>query len=237
VTPQDLRTLLDLQTRDLTLLQLKKEAGGIPGRQEERKGRLRDAVAARQAAEDQVRTCESAIKQVELEVESKTAQISKYKTQQMDAPSNEVYQTLEREIATTREVIAGLEDQELEEMSRLEEAQAGVKAAREAEQQAEAAAETDVQALEERLDTIRATFAEVKAEREQLAEMLNAEIRDRYMGMLTKKQDAVIVPIKDTSCGGCHMTLSPQILHDAHSGQKWTTCSHCGRLLYDPSIL
>jgi len=237
VTPQDLQSLLALQSKDLTLLQLKKEAAGIPERQAQRKAQLSDAVQAREQSLAQVNACENAIKQVELDVESKQEQIAKYKTQQIDAPTNEVYHALEREISTAGEVISGLEDKELEEMGRLEEAKAALEAAKEAEKAAREAADQDVAVLEERLETIRATFAEVKEERQVLAEDLDPEIRDRYMTLLTKKQEAVLVPIKGKTCGACHMTVSPQILHDAHSGQKWTVCSYCGVLLYDPSIL
>jgi len=237
VTPQDLQSLLALQTKDLTLLQLKKEAGSIPERQAQRKAQLSDAIQAREQASEQVKHCENAIKQVELEVEAKNEQIAKYKNQQMEAPSNEVYKTLEREIATAGEAITELEDRELEEMSRLEEAKASLSEAKESERVASEAADQDVAVLEERLQTIRATFAEVKEERQLLAEDLDPEIRDRYMSLLTKKQEAVLVPIKGKTCGACHMTVSPQILHDAHSGQKWTVCSFCGVLLYDPSIL
>lgn len=237
MTLDELQSLLALQTKDLTLLQLKKEAGGIPDRQARRRAQFSDATKAREHAAEQVKTCENAIKQVELDVEAKKEQIAKYKTQQIDAPNNDVYHALGREIATAEEVITGLEDQELEEMGRLEEAKAALESAKEAEQMASEAAEKDVAELESRLATIKTTFAEVKEERQLLAEDLAPEVRDRYMALLTKKQDAVLVPIKNTTCGACHMTLSPQILHDAHSGQKWTTCSFCGVMLYDPSIL
>jgi predicted nucleic acid-binding Zn-ribbon protein len=86
------------------------------------------------------------------------------------------------------------------------------------------------------METIRSTFQDVKAEREALAGRVDPEVLQRYMAMLAKKQEAVVVPIRQESCGGCHMKLSPQILHDAHSGQKWTSCGFCGRMLYDPAV-
>nr|MDA3873440.1 C4-type zinc ribbon domain-containing protein [Kiritimatiellia bacterium] len=99
---------------------------------------------------------------------------------------------------------------------------------------AEAKAEEEVQELETRLATIRTTFEEIKADRGGLVDQIDSEIADRYLALLGKKQDAVVVPVRQQGCGGCHMKLTPQTLHDAHSQQKWTYCGFCGRLLYDP---
>lgn len=229
-----LQALLELQKKDLTLIQLKKEAQGIPDRQK----KLRDTAqgAARQAeeAKQQVRECEAKIKGVEMEVETARDQITKYKNQQMQAKTNEEYKAFEKEIATAGEKIAGLEDRELEEMGRLDDLKKQLTVSLELQQTAEAKAEEDVRDLEARLAIIRSTFEDIKTERGELVERIDAEIVERYLALLGKKQDAVLVPVRQQSCGGCHMKLTPQTLHDAHSQQKWTFCGFCGRLLYDP---
>lgn len=228
-----LKALLTLQQKDLTLIQLKKEAQGIPQRQEALKSNAQAAQAAAKAAHDAVLACENAIKQVELEVETVKAQINKYKNQQMQARTNEEYKIFEKEIAGAGEKITALEDQELLEMTRLDECKAELKRTRELEQAANDKVASDVKALEERMEVIRSTFAETKEGREELLAQIDSEISDRYMQLLNKNQNAVIVPVRQAGCSGCHMKLTPQILHDAHSQQKWTTCTFCGRLLYD----
>ncbi|MDF3129848.1 C4-type zinc ribbon domain-containing protein [Kiritimatiellaeota bacterium B1221] len=228
-----LKSLLKLQKNDLTLIQLKKEAQNVPERQEQIRKNAQSARDQASAAHDAVKACENAIKQIELEVETAKEQINKYKTQQMQARTNEEYKAFEKEIATAGGKIGELEDRELLEMTRLDEVKAEWAKALEVEKAAEAQVATEVQELEERLNVIRSTFADVKEGREELVAQIDKEITTRYMQLLNKNQNAVIVPIRQKSCGGCHMTLTPQTLHDAHSQQKWTVCNFCGRYLYD----
>lgn len=235
MTNTQLKALLTLQTKDLTLLQLKKEAQGIPERQERLKDNAASARNAEAAAREAADGCKASIRQVELEVEEQKERINKYKNQQMQAKTNEEYKAFVKEIESAEVRISALEDRELEEMSRLEDLQTVLQQAAARLEEAEAKVASDVKQLDARMEVIRDSFAQVKEEREALAKDVDAEILDRYMNLLTKKQEAVLVPVRQDNCGGCHMKLTPQELHDAHSGQKWTSCSHCGRILYDPA--
>ncbi len=229
-----LQSLLELQKKDLTLIQLKKEAQGIPDRQQKLRESAQGATRQAEAAKQQVRECEAKIKGIEVEVETAREQVTKYKNQQMQARTNEEYKAFEKEIATAGEKIGELEDRELEEMGRLDELKTLLAHSLELQKTSEAKAEEEVKDLESRLLIIRSTFEETKAERGELISQIDSEIVERYLVLLGKKQDAVLVPIRQQSCGGCHMKLTPQTLHDAHSQQKWTYCGFCGRLLYDP---
>jgi len=237
VTHAQLQTLLKLQEKDLTLLQLKKEAQGIPARQESLNDNAASAREAHAAALQKVKDREAAIRQVELDVEGWTDRITKYKNQQMQAKTNEEYKAFESEIGVAQGKISEMEDRELEEMAGLEEAQAEAEAAKQNLERAEEKVASDVKLLDDRMEVIRESFAEVKAEREELAAAVEKEVMDRYMALLGKKQDAVLVPVRQENCGGCHMKLTPQTLHDAHSGKKWTACPFCGRMLYDVSAV
>ena len=237
MTREQLQSLLALQKKDLTLLQLKKESQTIPARQETIRSRAEAARSAEKAANEAIQACEAEIRQDELEVEAVRTQVAKYKTQQMQAKSNEEYKAFNQEIAAAEEKIGQSEDRELEHMSRLEELKEALGEAAREREQAETQVEAEVGELEERLEVIRSTFADLKEERSELVERVPKEVLDQYMGQLTKKQDAVVVPVRQENCGGCHMKLTPQTLHDAHSLQKWTHCGFCGRYLYDPAAV
>lgn len=233
MNPSQLKSLLTLQKKDLTLIQLKKEATQIPARQELIRKNAQSARDSVLSKESSVKACESAIKNVELEVEAAKAQINKYKNQQMQAKTNEEYKAFETEIATAEEKIGEWEDKELEEMSHLDDLKAELSKAKDTERAANEKVASDIKELEERLEVIKTTFAEIKQGREDLVNAVDKEITDRYLRLLNKNQNAVVVPIRQGCCGGCHLKLTPQALHDAHSQQKWTTCNFCGRLLYD----
>lgn len=237
MTREQLQALLALQKKDLTLLQLKKESQSIPARQEAIRSRADAARAAEQAAKEAIQACEARIREDELEVEAVRSQVAKYKTQQMQAKSNEEYKAFEHEISAGEEKVGLAEDRELEHMSRLEELKEALAEAVREREAAEAQVKAEVGELDARLEVIKTTFAELKEERAELTGRISKEVLDQYMGQLGKKQDAVVVAVRQENCGGCHMKLTPQTLHDVHSLQKWTTCGFCGRYLYDPAAV
>jgi len=237
LTPTDLKKILKLQELDLTLLQLKREAQTLPERKEKAESRLRSARLELEDVKEAVRGRESQIRNAEGDVEAVHIKVRRYRTQQMEVKSNEAFRALEHEISACDAEIDEAENKVLEWMESLEPL---VKQQKEQETvcaSVAAAVAEDLKALEERMDIIRAQFDELKSTREALAAVVDADILKRYLNHLSSKQDAYIVPAKQLTCGGCHMKLSPQTLHDLHAAVKWTPCTFCGRLLYDPSLI
>lgn len=232
-----LKTLLRLQELDLTLLQLKKEAGGIPARREKILSRSASAEAGLEAAKTALRAREAEIKAVEGTVEGLKERITRYRVQEMEVKTNESYRALEQEIANCEQEILTEEDRELELMDTLEGLQNAVKRAQKELDAAKEAVQVDLSGLDERMDAVRSQFDEIKQSREALVAGLDAELVKRYLAHLSSKEDAYLVPVKQQTCGGCHMKLSPQTLHDVHAAVKWTACTFCSRLLYDPTLL
>lgn len=230
-----LRTLLRLQEQDLTLLQLKKEARGIPARRETILRRSASAEAALESAQNGLRAREAEIKAVEGSVESLKERISRYRVQEMEVKTNESYRALEQEIANCEEEIRAEEDRQLVLMDTLEALQHQVANAQKELDGAQHAVQEDLRRTEERMETVREQFNAIKQTRERLIAELDPELVKRYLAHLSSKEDAYVVPAKQQTCGGCHMKLSPQTLHDLNAAVKWTPCTFCGRLLYDPA--
>lgn len=229
----DINYLLRLQELDLTLLQLKKEAKGIPARRETILSRSASAERGLEAAKGALRAREVEIKALENAVEGLKERINRYRVQEMEVKTNESYRALEQEIETCKQEISAEEDRELELMDTLEGLKAVVAKAQKELDAAKEAVQVDLTRLDERLETVRDQFEEVKQKREPLIAKLEADLVKRYLAHLSSKEDAYLVPAKQQTCGGCHMKLSPQTLHDVHAAVKWTPCTFCGRLLYD----
>ena len=232
-----LNALLQLQTLDLTLLQLKKEAGSIPARKDQYTLRTEKALAALEQAKTALRDREKAIKALEGDVGEVRERINRYRRQQMEVKTNESYKALEHEIAGCETEISALEDRELELMEGVEPLSREVREAGERLAIAEKAIQEDCVLLDQRLETIRAQFEELKAQRDQHLPGIDEEILRKYLGHLSAKQDAFLVPVHQQTCGGCHMKLTLQVQHDLHAAAKWTSCGYCGRMLYDPDVV
>lgn len=229
-----LNTLLRLQELDLTLLQLKKEAHGIPARREQILSRSAAAEQALDTAKTALKSREAEIKALEGAVDAIKEKINRYRIQEMEVKTNESYRALEQEIATCQLEITAEEDRELELMESLDPLRAAVQKAQTELDRARQALQIEVARLDERLDTIRQQFEDIKQSREPLIAQLDPDLVKKYLNHLSGKEDAYLVPAKQQTCSGCHMKLSPQTLHDLHAAVKWTPCTFCGRLLYDP---
>ncbi len=92
--------------------------------------------------------------------------------------------------------------------------------------------ETDKADLQKRKAIIEQELSELRAEREKLATQVDAEALARYERILRSKGDTAIVPVQHGNCGGCHLQIPPQLIHNAKNGNELTSCDYCGRILY-----
>jgi hypothetical protein len=171
-------------------------------------------------------------KKLEVEADSKRNQINKYKGQLSLIKSNTEYQALLKEIAKSEEDIRQIEDVELELMEKTDKLQPALKEEQEALQRVTAKGESEKAELHQRLALIAKELTELQAERTALAAKVDGDTLARYQRLLKSKGDWAIVPVKHNNCGGCHLQLPPQVLHNAKNGSELTSCDYCGRILY-----
>jgi predicted nucleic acid-binding Zn-ribbon protein len=227
-----LERLLVVQDRDRRLAQLKAELARIPSEIAGVDRRVRDETARLESAKQELKQLEADRKKLEIDADSKRAQITKYRTQLSLIKSNTEYQALLKEIAKAEEEIKQVEDVELEFMEKLERLQPEVKQEQTQLKEVTAKGETDKADLQKRKAIIEQELSELRAEREKLATQVDAEALARYERILRSKGDTAIVPVQHGNCGGCHLQIPPQLIHNAKNGNELTSCDYCGRILY-----
>jgi predicted nucleic acid-binding Zn-ribbon protein len=224
--------LLVLQDRDRRLIRLQAELNEIPIQRK----RLQDKAAAAQggleAAKLRARQIESDKRKLELEVQSKEEFMRKCESLQGQTKSNEEYRRYAHQIDTTKGEIHALEDQEIGLMERAEGAARELAAATREAAQLKADADKLIADLSAREARVQRDFDTVTAERERLAERIDEIDLNRYERILEKKGDVVVVGVKGSICGGCHMKLPQQSFVEAKGAQSLVFCQNCGRILY-----
>src|ERR1700730_16169105 len=106
--------LLILQDRDRNIIRARAELADIEPQRRVLQARLTNNQAALEAAKLRIRQLEADRKKLELEVDTRKQQIEKYSLQQFQTKKNEEYRALAHEIDTCKDVIAKLDDQQLE---------------------------------------------------------------------------------------------------------------------------
>jgi len=225
--------LLALQDCDRRLHQLRTELSQIGPRRQLLLGKASASQSGLQAAKENALRIESERKRLELEVESKESQISKYLTQQTQTKKNDEYQALTHQIATTRSEIAAIEDQELELMEKGEAATKAVQAANALAKELKAMADGEVVKLDQMERDLKDQLADAESRRGQLAAAVeDSAALAKYERLVKTKGPSALVGIEHSVCGGCHMKLPAQIMLDCRAMDGMVACPNCARLLY-----
>src|SRR5438876_1104270 len=69
--------------------------------------------------------------------------------------------------------------------------------------------------LQKRAALIKQESEQLTGDRKQLVASVDPDLLSRYERLLRSKGDVAIVQIKHGTCGGCHLNIPPQVIHDA----------------------
>ncbi len=227
-----LQHLLVLQDRDRRISSLKAELARIPHEIAAVQKRVQEESARLEAAKLQLKQIEADRKKLEVDAEAKRTQITKYRVQLNQIKSNTEYQALLKEIANAEQEIVHLEDVELELMEKTEQLQPLLKQEQAQLKELVAKGEAEQAELRKRAQIAEQELAQLRGEREKLAAEADPDILFRYERLMKSKGDYAIVPILHGNCGGCHLNLPPQVVHNARNGGEIVSCDYCGRILY-----
>lgn len=224
--------LLILQDRDRKIRRVQAELANIEPERQTLKGKTASTQAALEAGKLRLRQIESDRKRLELDVEAKQQQISKYANQQLQTRKNEEYKALAHEIDGCKVEINKIEDQQISLMEQAEVAQKDLVRLTAEANEAKKHADSLVSQLGEREKNLQKELAELQSNRNELASVVDEAARSKYDRLAKSKGDNVLVGVQHGVCGGCHMKLPAQSLVACQSHQELVTCINCGRILF-----
>lgn len=227
-----LEKLLVLQDRDRRIVQLKAERARIPEQIASAEQGLKAKSTRLDSLRDEAKHIEAGRKKLEIDAESKRGQITKYRMQLAQIKSNTEYQALLKEIAKVEEEIDAIETHELEVMEKSDQLQPAVKMEQVALKEGTAKVEVERADLQKRAVMIEQELKQLQEERQKLVQETDPDALSRYERLMRSKNDFAVVPIRNGNCGGCHLNIPPQLVHNAKHGHELTSCDYCGRILY-----
>jgi len=187
-----------------TFIDKTREYGKLKSSEEEARGHLRDAEAAREKAE---KTISEINTQREYEALDKERHSAEEKEQQY---GREVQQK-EKALLELNEQIKQYTDLIEQQKTELAERRAVIEA-----EKAEKNAEVE----------------ELQREERQLTNDLDKEVVFKFERILRNKMGIGIVAIKGNVCMGCHMILPAQFSNNVRIGAEFIFCPYCSRILF-----
>lgn len=224
--------LLVLQDRDRRILDLKSQLEKIPLDRDRAESRLDQDKSAVASAHEESQRNGVAIKNFELDIETRRNTVGRLKTQQFETRKNEEYQALGHEIERYEAEIDRLETGLLELMETADRLKAAEKEAAARLDRSREVVREELENLETRRQATERELEAAEREREALADGIDSNFRELYDRLRVKKGGLAVVPIEDKQCGGCHVRLIPSTIVKAQAANQVVQCENCGRILY-----
>ena len=220
------------------LHQLHTELAGF--QDELRRGPIRiraaeNLIAKREAAVDGERekltACKKSADEKNLQLRSNETKIQDLKGKLNLATSNREFDIIKGQIEADEMANSVLEDEILESLDKVDQAQ--VECGKFEEEVTAAKANRDKIAAEvaEAKPGLDANVAELEAEIAVVARPLPGEVKEHYTRAIKSFGPEAMAVVKDKICQSCHISISPQMQVELNSG-KIVICRECSRILY-----
>lgn len=228
----EVEKLVIIQDRDLKIVAIQKELDHLPFEEEDAREKLAADKRAVEAAKQAVQENEVAMKNLELDIQTRQDSIAKLKVQQFETRKNDEFRKMGQEIENYGEEITGLEDRELELMEKAEELRATLASAEAALASSQELVDEEIADIATRRKNLEAEKTELDAKRQADAKDVPGEVLDIYNRLIKSKGGLVVVPLEAGQCKGCHMKVTKSTVVAVKTDKEVTHCENCGRILY-----
>ena len=227
----ELEKLLVLQDRDKRIAALAADLERLTREEQAAQLRLSSDQRAVVAIEDHIKENEVAIKNLELDINTRKDTLAKLKVQQFETRKNEEFQALGHEIERYGAEITKLEDRELELMEEGESLNGELDAARAALAGTQEIVDKEVAMIHQRRGQCKTQMVETKADRENLATQIDPDLLDEFERLFKSKKGDAVAELEGGVCKGCHMKVTPVTSSAVAAEQHVAHCDTCGRML------
>ncbi len=228
----EVEKLVRVQHHDQKLVALNKELAGIPVEAQD----IRERLVADQKALDETKLSlqqvEVAIKNLEIDVETRRDSITKLKVQQFETRKNEEFRAMGTEIEHYGEEIVALEDKEIELMEQAEVQKKAFHAARDKLRENEQSVEEEIEDLSSLKTKLEGDVETEKVDRAKQAADVEEDLLYGYDRLFKAKAGMAVVGLVDDVCSGCHMKVTKSTAFGVRAEKLVNTCENCGRILY-----
>ncbi len=224
--------LLILQDNDRKFFRAQSELKNLSLQRQRSRQQLTEAQQTLDKAREKVKQLETKRHDKELETDSNKQLMQKYTQQQFQTKKNEEYQALTHEIDRCKKKISELEDEQLGLMEQIEAAENEVEQAKREYERIKQQVEQETNELDEKESHFKKELEELQSKREELKQPVESSLLRQYERILGHRGSTVVVSIDRGVCGGCHMTLPPQVIVSCKGEQEIVKCPNCSRILY-----
>ncbi len=232
---EQIKILVELQKIDGEIYQLKKALSAHPSLQKKIELESEKKKAGLKATEEESKRIQLKQKEKEVDLQSKEDKIKKMQSQLYQLKSNREYTTMDLEIKGLKADKSVLEEEILGLLDAADQAKSKFQKEKDLLSSEEKKAAAEIEALEQKSEEIRAAIGAQEEKRKSYVPNVDPKLLSQYERILIKREGLALAPVRSNACGGCHMELPPQAVHEVQLQDKLMVCESCARILYWPS--
>jgi len=232
---EEIKRLVGLQTIDQELRSQEQELSKISARVDELQARVeqQEAELEQLKAEERDSTLsrrelERALAEGEVQIRNKRMRLSLIKNERE-------LQALGHEVEVLKESNQRLEAELLPRMDGGEQPAARLKELSEALERDRAELKAAQKEVAGQIEEMRARIAARRREREELAGLIDANLRQRYETIFERRGGYAVVAVRAGTCQGCRMRIPPQLFNQIQRFDAIHFCPNCQRVLFYPA--
>ncbi len=229
---EDLAQVVNLQNLDLEIARLQGEAQKIPREIAEWEEELQRSRRTWDDARQRLADFEQLRRRKERELEEVIGEQRKRQGRLFEIKTNQEYAAVLKEIEALKDRRSKLEDEILELLDQIEGAQRTVQEEATRFQEREMAFQQQRTTKEAELSRLQAELERLQKERRQQAKSVEPNLLQTYQRLVRSRGGVAVAPVRDGSCLGCYVALTPQTYNELRKGEVLITCANCQRILY-----
>lgn len=229
---EDLAQVMELQNLDLEITRLQREIEKIPREIAELEHGLASSRGAWEQSRERLAALEQLRRSKDRELEDVMAEQRKRQGRLFEIKTNQEYAAVLREIEGLKARYSKLEDEILELLDQIETAQQVVQDEAALFREREKAFEDKRSIREGELRQLQGDMGRLEEERHRQVSRVEPGLLQTYQRLLRSRGGVAVAQVKDGSCMGCYVSLTPQTYNELRKGDILLSCANCQRILY-----
>ena len=229
---EQLKLLVNLQDLDLKMLDLEKLKNNIPKEIEQNRENFKSAEDEFKNEESELKEIQKTIRLKEGALNDETEHLKKNQVKLNEVKTNKEYSAALKEIDAIKEKKDQLEEEIIVLFEKVEIAKGKIEKSREKVCQEKKIWEDIVKTKENELKSLEEEIKKNQLEREDLVKKVDPKLLQRYQKLSKHHDKVALAEVKNKSCQGCFITISPQNFNLLTSSENIISCPNCQRILY-----
>ena len=233
VTHEQITALVKLQRIEIEIRGIKAKLSTVDHRIEILDNQLLDF---KQTLEDQkslIHELNQKYRTYESDVQMHLDRIRKSEAKLSVVKTNKEYQSSLKEIDDLKDMSSKKEDDMIEFLDRIEEAENVHKAKMAEFSKIEVQIKTEKEIIQKDAQEGRQRLGNLGADRETVSGGIDAKMLATFNRIKANQTNKIgIVAVKDAVCQGCHMNIPPQMYNELQRGDSLKRCPICERIIY-----